>query len=80
MLLLHYILMNAESLFSLFEDVLVVKIFFLGFIRRRKANHDQAMAKFKEGDVNAASELFQVLFPYCLNVYAECHFKVFNFD
>nr|GLL35338.1 exonuclease 1 [Ipomoea trifida] len=27
--------------------------------RKRKANRDQAMAKFKEGDVNAASELFQ---------------------
>nr|GMD35641.1 exonuclease 1 [Ipomoea batatas] len=29
--------------------------------RKRKANRDQAMAKFKEGDVNAASELFQIL-------------------
>lgn len=31
---------------------------------KRKANRDLAMAKFNEGNINAATEMFQVL-NYC---------------
>lgn len=34
---------------------------FISIIRKRKANFDAAMAKLKEGNVGAATELFQVL-------------------
>lgn len=42
--------------------MLPISIFgLISIIRKRKANFDAAMAKLKEGNVGAATELFQVL-------------------
>lgn len=43
--------------------------FFTVNSRKRKANRDLAMQKLNEGDIKAASELFQVLMICCLFIF-----------
>lgn len=49
--------------YTIFPLFFVCKFWFF-CDRRRKENRDLAMEKLKEGDVSAASELFQVVLEY----------------
>lgn len=40
------------------------------YFSKRKGNHDLAMAKLKEGNINAATEMFQVLMVSSLIIMA----------